>query len=108
MSPSLVSRSSEPSTGPRLHVWKRTVGLTMAIALLALPVSVLAEDDDAANPVTALHVAPVAAPADVWDGRLAASYSAPLAAPAYVRDGRLAASWAADHFLMEHATGSQD
>jgi hypothetical protein len=91
----VLSRSYTSSTGPRLHVWKRAACLAVAIALLALPVSVLAEDVESSDPVTAVLVAPVAGPAYAWDGRLAASYSAPVAGPAYAWDGRLAASYSA-------------
>jgi hypothetical protein len=95
--------------GPRLHVWKRTACLAGAIALLALPVSVLAEHVEGGDPVTAVLVAPVVTtvvdPAYVWDGRLAASYSALVAvAPTHAWDPSLRAATVRNHFLLEHAS----
>ena len=49
-----ASHSYAPSTGPRLHVWKRTAALAVAIALVALPVSVLSADDGRGPVVTPL------------------------------------------------------
>jgi hypothetical protein len=105
MSPEL--RPQMPSTGLRLHVWMRTACLTVAMSLLALPVSVLAEEAEAADLVSDILIAPVADPAYVWNRRLAADYSAPVtvpvagsiaapvADPAYVWNRRLAADYSA-------------
>jgi hypothetical protein len=113
MSPEL--RPQMPSTGFRLHVWMRTACLTVAMSLLALPVSVLAEEAEAADLVSDILIAPVADPAYVWNRRLAADYSAPvtvpvagsIAAPAYVWDPAGRAAMVRDHFLLEHASQSQ-
>jgi hypothetical protein len=82
----------------------------VAIALLALPVSVLAEhlEDETADHVSDILISTVTDPAYVWDGRLAASYSAlvadPVSTPAYVWDPAEQAAMVRDHFLLEHAS----
>ena len=115
-----MSRSYAPSTSPRFHVWKRTASLAVAIALLALPVSVLADHVadhvEGGDEVTAIITAPVITtvtdPDYVWDGRLAGSYTAPfdapLSTPAFVWDPAEQASMVRDHVLLEHASEEQD
>jgi hypothetical protein len=97
---SLVTRSYGSSTGPRLQVWKRIACLAVAIALVALPVSVLAEHVDPVTGTLAEHVEG----GDPVTGILTAPVVAPVVDPAYTWDPAGQAAMVRDHFLLEHAS----
>ncbi len=76
-----MPHSLTPSMGVQLPSRMRTVCLTVAMSLLALPVAFLADGVKAAETIS------VPAPDYVWDGRLASDVTRE-----YVWDGRLASN----------------